>query len=77
MDCEIIQIVMNLKASFLIPLKNAITIKLWIWWKMNYIEECLSNTIWNDSEDKGIDLLDEGIRLDDEDESTLIVQCIL
>ena len=44
---------------------------------MNYIEECLSNTIWNDSEDKGIDLLDEGIRLDDEDESTLIVQCIL
>ena len=35
---------------------------------MNYIEEFVSNTVFEDSQDNSVGLLDEGIRFDDEDE---------
>ena len=35
---------------------------------MNYIEEFVSNTVFEDRQDNSVGLLDEGIRVDDEDE---------
>jgi hypothetical protein len=35
--------------------------------KMNYREDLISNTVCEDNKDNSVDLLDEGIRFDDED----------